>query len=171
MSADRHRRSANLLIMPEIPLRRSGSHDTILRCIAEVRGENAKEVRRRSVSKITSSNQSRAHASLAGSGHRGWCRLCCIATNDELEFARQAGVDLAEGPVFGKPLRLERIPRTAILTRVTWHRCSKTHLQRMCPRWRPLARCQVARNRRPVDLHNNGGFPESDESACSPGSL
>lgn len=39
-----------------------------------------------------------------------------IATLEELKLATQADVDLAEGPIFGEPLRLQRIPRTDILT-------------------------------------------------------
>ena len=39
-----------------------------------------------------------------------------VGTADELKTANDLGVDLAAGSVFGDPLRLERIPRTDILT-------------------------------------------------------
>ena len=39
-----------------------------------------------------------------------------VSTADELKIARDLGVDLAAGSVFGDPIRLERIPRTDILT-------------------------------------------------------
>lgn len=39
-----------------------------------------------------------------------------VSTDDELKIARDLGVDLAAGSVFGDPFRLERIPRTDILS-------------------------------------------------------